>query len=84
MAFDRNVWDQLRAKPMKRYMKALLRDGWEREKSKSARIPFSKPGHQPIMIHCHPNDAFSPGVLKEFLDKTGWDEDDLRRIGLIK
>ena len=45
---------------------------------------FSKPGHQPIMIHCHPNDAFSPGVLKEFLDKTGWDEDDLRRIGLIK
>ena len=76
-------------------MKALERDGWERERNKGKqgkrgastiayRHPQRPTGQNRIVLHPHPKKTMGANLLKGLIDATGWDEDDLRRVKLIK
>jgi predicted RNA binding protein YcfA (HicA-like mRNA interferase family) len=37
-----------------------------------------------VSVHMHPQKTFGARLLKGLLDDTGWTEDDLRRLRMIK
>lgn len=39
---------------------------------------------RPIVIHYHPRKTYRPVFLEKLLMPTGWDENDLIRVGLIR
>ncbi len=80
---NRVVWDQLKSLTAKDLIRALRRDGWEEEDRRGATCGFKK-GDLRIVIHYHPKNTYQPKLLKALLGKTGWTEDDLRRLKLIK
>lgn len=80
---ERNVWDQLKNITADRFLKALEKDGWKREIRRGA-SQFLRKGDLTITIHVHPKKTYQPKLLKSLLERTGWDEDDLRRLKLIK
>lgn len=86
--YSKPVWDQLRNKTIQQIKKALEKDGWDQEDSSGATIGFRHPDRPPnknrVVLHMHPKATKGPRVLKGILDSTGWDEDDLARLKLIK
>lgn len=80
---NRVVWDQLKSLTAKDIIRALRRDGWGEEDSRGATRGFKK-GKRRVVIHYHPKRTYRPKLLKALLNGTGWTEDDLRRLKLIK
>ncbi len=81
----RNVFDQLKNKTAKQLIDALERDGWERKLKRGAIQSFKNTSTGQILtIHYHPNKTYGPKLLKHLMAKTGWSEEDLRRLKLIK
>ncbi len=64
-------------------MRALRVDGWAKEKSGSATMPFYQEGARIVMDY-HSGKTFGPEFLKGILDSIGWSEADLKRLKLIK
>ena len=64
-------------------IKSIEKDGWERQIKRGA-IQSLKKGDRAITIHFHPKKTYQPKLLKMLLNQTGWNEDDLRRLKLIK
>jgi predicted RNA binding protein YcfA (HicA-like mRNA interferase family) len=85
MALPKHVWSQIKNLTKDDVIKALLRDGWNKDPaSRNATIAFIKPGSARIVIHYHPHQSCGPGLLKALLQDIGWTEEDLRRLKLIK
>ena len=93
--YSQQAWDQIRAITSRRLVRALERDGWERQKRKGRRgkkgantLTYRHPSRplvqNKVVIHPHPKKTMSAGLLKELLDCIGWTEADLVRLGLIK
>jgi len=88
--WPKQVWGQLKALTPKEICDALERDGWIRDIEEKGRSPIRHYVHsaypdREVTIHFHPNKGgYQPGLLKHILDKTGWDVNDLRRLGLIR
>lgn len=80
---NRVVWDQLKSLTAKDLIRALGRDGWETEDRRGATRAFKKDSHR-VVVHYHPKKTYRPKLLKDLLGKTGWTEDDLRRLKLVK
>lgn len=79
------VWDQVKNHTVQRWLKALLKDGWERDKKSGATARFKKKGFLSIVLHIHPGKTFHDGSLVDYiLERTQWTEDDLVRLKLIK
>lgn len=83
-----SVWNQLRNITAAELCSALKRDGWS---------PDTKGGSQHIFrkrvsptevrrasVHVHPQKTFGAKLLKSLLNDIGWNEEDLRRLKLIK
>ena len=83
MAYDANVWRQLKNLGVEEFLKALGKDGWQDELRSGAKRCFVK-GKLRIVVHYHPGKTWGPAYLKGLLDDTHWTEDDLRRLKLIK
>lgn len=81
--YGKHVWSQIRAISVEKLMCAMRADGWEEERSRSATRPFYKNGKR-VVIHYHPKKTFGPKILKGILDSTGWSEDDLKRLKIVK
>ena len=84
------VWNQLKALTPKDFCAALERDGWLLDVQEGGRSPIrhyihpTDPGKE-VTIHYHPKKGgYRQGLLQHILDKTGWDVNDLRRLGLVK
>jgi predicted RNA binding protein YcfA (HicA-like mRNA interferase family) len=87
MAYAKNVWNQLKNLTADGIISALLADGWEKDpSSKGAIIGYLKRGSsiQRVTIHYHPQKTYGPKLLKDLLNDIGWDEQELRRLRLIK
>lgn len=68
-------------------IKALERDGWVHERTRGATQGFIKSGDVPkerVVIHYHPGKTYQIGFLLSLIKDIGWDENDLKRLKLIK
>lgn len=65
-------------------MKALVKDGWEREETSGATQGYYKGEGQRVVIHYHPKKTYRPKLLKALIADIGWSEKDLKRLKLIK
>ena len=87
MAFSKNVWNQLKSTTADEFISALERDGFTKDPaSKDATIAYIKASSpkKRVVIHYHPRKTYGPGLLKGLIADIGWDEDDLKRVRLIK
>lgn len=92
-SYRRVVWDQVKNITAQDLIRALERDGWERQTAKGRqrkkgsntltyRHP-DKPGDQnKVVIHPHPKKTMGASLLKDILDRIGWTEQDLARLKL--
>jgi predicted RNA binding protein YcfA (HicA-like mRNA interferase family) len=83
MALAGNVWDQLKNTTAGDLAKALQRDGWVLDTKGGSQHIFWKSGRR-VSVHIHPHKTFGAKLLKGLLDDIGWNDDDLRRLRLIK
>jgi len=86
MAFSQNVWNQLKNLTADDLIAALEKDGWQRDTGRSAIFAYFKRGttNKRITVHYHPRKTYGPKLLKNLLADIGWNDDDLRRLKLIK
>ncbi len=66
---------------------ALTRDGWTQQPKKSAEQSFIKiiDGEPKLItIHVHNKEYQVVSFLEEILEPTGWNDEDLVKVGLIK
>ena len=78
-----DVWAQLKNITSSELIGALLDDGWVERASGGSAIIFKKQNRK-VSIHSHPHKTYHSGLLKELFKDTGWTEQDLKRLKLIK
>jgi predicted RNA binding protein YcfA (HicA-like mRNA interferase family) len=83
MSWPPYIWDQIKNITADELIAALERDGWHLRKGKGSRRVFRK-GSRVVAIHYHRRKTFSPKMLQTLLKDIGWNEADLRRLGLIR
>jgi len=83
--YPKNIWDQLKGLNADKLIAALLKDGFILdEKVKTERI-YRHPDSRKVSIHYHTgNKCYGSKLLKGILDDMGWNEQDMRRLKLIK
>lgn len=84
MKYPKNIWNQLKNKSPKDFMSALEKDGALLDITRNAIFSYRYPDSRRITIHYHPNKSYGPKFIKGLLENIGWNEDDLRRLKLIK
>lgn len=83
MSYSKHTWNQLKNTTADDLVRALVKDGWVREPTKSAVHVYRKGPDQRITIHYHARKTYGPGLLKGLLDDIGWTEADMKRLKLI-
>jgi predicted RNA binding protein YcfA (HicA-like mRNA interferase family) len=78
-----NVWDQLKSITSGELIAALRSDDWIERESGGSAIIFKKQGRI-VSIHSHPHKTYYPGQLRDIFRDIGWNEQDLKRLKLIK
>ena len=89
MSYPQNIWNQLKNITVNELIRALEKDGWEREKTPGAILAYNKPVDDQdhtkrVTIHYHPKKTYGPKFLKGLIEDIGWSIDDLKRLKLIK
>ncbi len=85
-AYPPHVWDQVRNTTCKELIRALERDGFERDEvGTGAVLIYRHPlDGRRIDVHWKPGKTYGPKLLKSLLDDAGWTTPEaLRRVGLI-
>ena len=79
--------DYLKLKTLtaKKIISALTQDEFklDREKGSHRQYTHQEKGRVTISFH-HPGDTFPPKTLKSIIQDAGWEEEDLKRLGLLK
>ncbi len=85
MKLSKSAWNQLKNKTADDLVSALLKDGFVLDtKVRTERI-YRHPDGRRVSIHYHTGSrGYRPGLLKALLDDTGWSEEDMKRLKLIK
>ena len=85
MAFSKNVWSQLKAKTADQLISALLKDGFVLDGIVRTERVYRHSDGRKVTIHYHTgNKCYGRGLLRALLEDTGWSENDMRRLKLIK
>lgn len=84
MTWSQNTWDQLKNVSADELMRALERDGWERDGGRGSQLIYRAADGRRVSVHYHPGKTFGRKLLQALLDDIGWTEDDLRRLKLIR
>lgn len=89
MKFPKNIWNQLKNLTVEQIINALEKDGWEKSKSPTARIPYRKVFVETgeikrVVIHFHPKKTYGSKLLMGLLNDIGWSVKDMERLKLIK
>jgi predicted RNA binding protein YcfA (HicA-like mRNA interferase family) len=75
---------KLKNTPVRELIKALEKDGFEYKRRKgSQRVYRHHDGRRVVLHFHHPKDTLPIGTLQSFLAGTQWNEDDIRRLGLL-
>ena len=85
MKYSKNVWEQLKAKTSDEFIFALEKGGFVPDtKVKTERI-YRHPDGRRVSIHYHTGGkCYGRSLLKALLEDTGWSEDDMRRLKILK
>ncbi len=68
----------------RRFIKALLQDGFVQVRSKGSHHIYRHPDGRRVVVSVHHiGDTFPIGTLKAMIEDAGWNADDLQRLGLI-
>ncbi len=84
MAFSKQAWDQLKNLTASELMRALEKDGARHDSSRGSIQVYRYPDGRRFTIHYHPNKTYGPKLLRALLDDIGWNENDLKRLKLIR
>lgn len=86
MAYPKHIWDQIKNLTAAELAKALERDGWKKDTKGGSAIIYRKESSPPkrVSIHFHPKKTFGAKQLQALFGDTGWDEQDLKRLKLVK
>ncbi|MCL4377607.1 MAG: hypothetical protein M1409_04380 [Actinobacteria bacterium] len=80
---NKDIWEQIKSIDKNKLIKALERDGWlldiEHKKFRTYRKGIKK-----VTIHYHNTNFKNPKLLKMLLESIGWQEEDYKRLKLIK
>ena len=75
---------KLKNTPVRELIRALERDGFQYKRRKGSQRVYRHPDGRRVVIHYHhAKNTLPPGTLKSFLAGTKWNEDDIRRLGLV-
>jgi predicted RNA binding protein YcfA (HicA-like mRNA interferase family) len=84
----KEIWDQLKNITSGEILQALEKDrvnGWYSDETGSSAVVYRNDTQGRIVsIHNHPHKNFGAKQLKELLKDIGWEENDLKRLKLIK
>ena len=84
MAYQKNVWDQLKNLTADHLVQALKKDGWEKVEGSGAIHIYRDPSGKTVSIHYHPNKTYGAKLLQNLLDDIGWSVERMRKLKLIK
>lgn len=85
MSFSKNAWAQLKGKTADQLISALLKDGFILDRKVRAERVYRHSDGRKVTIHYHTgNKSYGPGLLGALLEDTGWSENDMHRLKLIK
>ena len=84
-SFSQNAWKQLKNKTAADLISALLKDGFVLDvKVKTERVYWHPDGRR-VLIHYHKGSTdYGRSLLKALLKDTGWSENDMHQLKLIK
>jgi predicted RNA binding protein YcfA (HicA-like mRNA interferase family) len=75
---------KLRNTSVRELIRALEQDGFQYKRRKgSQRVYRHLDGRRVVIHYHHTKDTLPSGTLQSFLNGTKWNEDDLKRLGLI-
>ncbi len=87
MAISDSSWNKIKRElsnlTSKELLRALSRDGWEKEETGGATICLRK-GDDRVVVHYHPKKTYGSKLLKGLIQGIGWDAQDLKRLKLIR
>ena len=79
-------YSQLRSVTAREIISALIRDGFYLRSQKGSHQRYSHPDRRMVTVSFHhPSDTFPPKTLKKMIeDQARWNEQDLKRLKLIR
>jgi len=85
MKYSKEVWEQLKNISADNLINALKKDNWISDSKSGAVLAYFNPtNHKRVTIHYHPRKTYGEKTLKLILGSIGWDEEDLKRLKIIK
>jgi predicted RNA binding protein YcfA (HicA-like mRNA interferase family) len=76
--------EQLRNVAVRKLVRALESDGFVYRRLKGSQRVYRHPDGRRVVIHYHHGgDTLPSGTLRQILAATNWNEEALRRLGLI-
>jgi len=79
-------YSKLRSLTARELISALVKDGFSLDRQSGSHQQYSHPDKRRVTISFHhPGDTFTPKTLKSMIEKQAkWNEDDLKRLNLLK
>jgi predicted RNA binding protein YcfA (HicA-like mRNA interferase family) len=79
-------YSKLRSLTAREVIGALIKDGFSLDRQSGSHQQYSHPDKRRVTISFHhPGDTFTPRTLKSMIEKQAkWNEDDLKRLNLLK
>ncbi len=75
---------KLKNTPVRELIRALEQDGFQYKRRKGSQRVYRHTDGRRVVIHYHhAKDTLPHGTLKNFLEGTKWNEDNLKRLRLI-
>ena len=78
-----DIWAQLKNITADELIRALENDGWKLRGGSGSRRIYLK-GLKLASIHYHPKKSYGRDLLRDLLIDIGWNEEDLKRLKLVK
>ena len=78
-------YSKLRSLTARQIIRALQADGFSLARQKGSHRHYRHPdGHRVTVSFHHSSETFRPGTLRSMIEvQARWDEEDLRRLGLL-
>ena len=85
MKYTKNTWGQLKATKSNELIKALLKDGFELDEEVRTERIYRHPDGRKVSIHYHSGSGcYGRNLLEGLLNDSGWTEERMRELKLIK
>ena len=80
----KEAWDRLKNLSCDDLISLLKKDNWKLVRENGALHTYRNPDGRQVTIHYHSKKNYGSSLLKDLVRDIGWDEEDLKRLKLIK